>query len=293
MLIASLERAHVEIADAVTTRLCVRPGSIFRRAGELVCRKHVDTVLAALAQDLGSGSTDALRGAVQTLIGELSAHLTFSDLRFFVQTLRSQVGGTLTFEPGDTPPQQEQQQIADWFFELVLVSAMRFTAHREKMLQERAAKLEFERLESQLAELQIALGEKTKLLEMIRQASTPIVPIVRGILVMPLVGMFDTFRAQLLTEKLLHEVARSHARTVILDISGVPVFDTQSAELIVRLARTARMLGTTLFLVGMSPANASTIVGLGIDLVGLETFATLQDGLARALMLQRLEIVPV
>lgn len=125
----------------------------------------------------------------------------------------------------------------------------------------------------------------------IRQASTPIAPVVRGILVVPLVGVFDAFRAEVLTEKLLEEVARVHARSVILDISGVPMFDTESAQLIIRLARTVRLLGTEIILVGMSPGNARTIVDLGIDLVGLRTLGTLQDGLAQALVLQRLQIV--
>jgi rsbT co-antagonist protein RsbR len=116
---------------------------------------------------------------------------------------------------------------------------------------------------------------------------------VQGIHVVPLVGMFDAFRAELLTEKLLHEVARVHARAVILDISGVPVFDTEAAQLIIRLARAVRLLGTEVIVVGMSSENARTIVELGVDLSGLATLGTLQDGVAHALLRQRLEIAPV
>ena len=46
-----------------------------------------------------------------------------------------------------------------------------------------------------------------------------------------------------------------------------------------------------MYLVGMSPQNARTIVALGIDLGSIQTFADLQDGLATALRRQRLAIV--
>ncbi|MCA9700713.1 MAG: STAS domain-containing protein, partial [Myxococcales bacterium] len=142
-------------------------------------------------------------------------------------------------------------------------------------------------------ELEVALDEKTKLLDMIRQASTPIAPVVDGILVVPLVGTFDSERAAFLTEKLLQEVARARAQTVILDISGVPVVDTDAAQLIIRLSRSVRLIGSGLFLVGLSPINAATIVRLGIELDTLETFSTLRDGLAQALKRQRRKIVSV
>lgn len=280
---------HAELAAAVTQVLVSRATSTFHHLGDDACRNHVGAILSALAQDLGSGKHQAGRSAMQAVIEALAAEgLTFADLRFLVQTLRSRV--LPFFAEAD---QRVARQHDDWWFELLLVGTMQFVAARERQLQERSVKLELGRLETQLAELEAALQEKTRLLEVIRQASTPIVPVVQGIHVVPLVGMFDAFRAELLTEKLLHEVSRVHARAVILDISGVPVFDTQAAQLIIRLARAVRLLGTEVIVVGMSAANARTIVELGVDLSGLTTLGTLQDGVARALVLQRLKIVPV
>lgn len=277
------------LVDAVTQRLLSRAVSTFRFAGEDASRAHVEALLAALEHDLASGKREAVRTAAQTVIEELSAHgLTFADLRFLMQTLRSVVHEGL----GATD-EVLRAGLDHWFFELVMVATMRFVVVREDQIQERTVKLELGRLESQLEELRLTLEEKTRLLEVIRQASTPIVPVVQGIHVVPLVGMFDAFRAELLTEKLLHEVARVHARTVILDISGVPVFDTEAAQMIIRLTRTVRLLGTKVVVVGMSSANARTIVELGVDLSGLETLGTLQDGVARALALQRLKIATV
>jgi rsbT co-antagonist protein RsbR len=54
-----------------------------------------------------------------------------------------------------------------------------------------------------------------------------------------------------------------------------------------------RLLGATLILVGLSPGVAATIVELGVDLTGLVTLGTLQAGLAHALKLRKLQIVPL
>ncbi|HEY8377973.1 MAG TPA: STAS domain-containing protein [Nannocystis sp.] len=267
-----------------------KTGSAFRVAGIEVCRRHAEAIVAALHTDLTANKRDAGRAAVLALITELAPQgLSFADLRFFVQTLRRLALAALAEASADA---DQRAAVEEWSFELVLVVAMRYVVRREQAMQEQAAKLEIEKLESQLAELSAALEEKTRLVEIIRQASTPIVPVVEGILVVPLVGMFDSFRAGLLTEKLLQEVSRTRARVVIVDISGVPLFDSESAQLVIRLTQAVRLLGTTMILVGVSPAIAGTIVSLGVDLSGLTTLGTLQDGLEHALALQRLAITP-
>lgn len=283
----SLEHQHAAMVEAATARLVGRQASAFRKLGEQACRAHVDAAVAALRADLSSGKHEAVRKVVNDLVEQLAGvNLVFSDLRFFALTLRDVVRQQVASEPAEL-----RLQIEGWFFELVLVCSMAFAVQREAQLQKRSAELEVQQLQSQLGELKDALAEKTQLLEMIRQASTPIAPVVDGILVVPLVGMFDAFRAELVTEKLLDEISTTRAKVVILDVTGVPVFDTEAAQRIIRLAHTVRLLGAELMLVGMSPENARTIVDLGIDLTRFRTFATLQAGLAQALLRQRLRIV--
>lgn len=288
MTLALIDRERDRICDALTTRICDRSSSVYHRLGESACRRFAEQGVRALERDLGSDKTDAAREFAYALIDELGEHrLTFADLRLYALSLRREARALLTAAGGSD---QLRANVEAWFFELLMVSTMRFMAWRDEAARRDSAKQSVTRLEGQLAELAAALDEKTQLLEVIRQASTPIVPVVRGILVVPLVGTFDMFRAELLTERLLHEVVRLQARTAILDISGVPLFDTHAAQLILRLARSVRLLGSRVFLVGMSPETARTIVGLGVDLGAVESHATLQDGLARALALQRMTI---
>ncbi|HEY0135895.1 MAG TPA: STAS domain-containing protein, partial [Nannocystis sp.] len=237
--------------------------------------------------DLETHKFAAMRAAVLAFVEEMSPRgLGYADLRALVQALR----GAVLAVPAAAG---QRSEVEAWFFELAMVGTMQFVAYRETRLQEQAARVEVQHLESQLDEIKAAYAEKTDLLERIRQSSTPVAPVVEGILVVPLVGLFDTMRAELLTDRLLQEITRARASVVILDISGVPSFDVQAAELIIRLGGAVRLLGAQLILVGVSPATASTMVEMGVVLTGLRAMGSLQDGLALALRLRRLKIAPL
>jgi anti-anti-sigma regulatory factor len=114
---------------------------------------------------------------------------------------------------------------------------------------------------------------------LIQELSAPILPLADDIIALPLVGAIDSLRASRITELLLATISRTHARAVIVDISGVPVVDTSVANHLLRTAAQSRLLGTTLILVGISPEIAQTMVQIGIDLSSVRTFSTLRDGL--------------
>jgi rsbT co-antagonist protein RsbR len=117
----------------------------------------------------------------------------------------------------------------------------------------------------------------------LRELSTPLIPISDDVLVMPLVGALDTSRAQQVVEALLQGVAAGHARFAILDITGVPVVDTQVANALLQAAQSVRLLGAQVLITGIRPEVAQTLVGLGVDLGRMITRATLQDGIAYAM----------
>jgi len=58
--------------------------------------------------------------------------------------------------------------------------------------------------------------------------------------------------------------------------------ETAVANALLQAARSAQLLGAYPILVGISPAVAETLVGLGVQLHDLRTAATLQQGLALA-----------
>jgi rsbT co-antagonist protein RsbR len=126
----------------------------------------------------------------------------------------------------------------------------------------------------------------------IRELSTPIIPVHTGVLVLPLVGAIDSYRAGQIMEALLEGIGREQADVVIIDITGVPMVDTGVGNYLLQAARAARLLGSRVVLVGISAEIAQTIVQLGVDLSDITTHADLQAGIAYALGTLGLEIRP-
>jgi anti-anti-sigma regulatory factor len=114
------------------------------------------------------------------------------------------------------------------------------------------------------------------------ELSTPLIPISDQVMVMPLIGAVDSRRAQQVLEALLEGVASSRALVAILDITGVPVVDTQVANALLRAAQAVKLLGAQIVLTGIRPEVAQTLVGLGADLNGIVTCGSLQTGIAYA-----------
>jgi rsbT co-antagonist protein RsbR len=114
------------------------------------------------------------------------------------------------------------------------------------------------------------------------ELSTPLIPISDQIVAMPLIGSVDSRRAQQVIETLLQGIAASGAQVAILDITGVPVVDTQVADALIRAAQAVKLLGAQVVLTGIRPEVAQTLVGLGTDLRGIVTRSSLQSGIAYA-----------
>lgn len=119
--------------------------------------------------------------------------------------------------------------------------------------------------------------------EVIRDISVPILPLSDAALVIPLVGTLDPNRLVVLQERALHAINRSAARYVILDITGVLLIDTQSAQGLMDVVVAARLLGSQVLMVGVRPEVAQALVELNIDFRQVTTRATLQSGIAYVL----------
>lgn len=125
----------------------------------------------------------------------------------------------------------------------------------------------------------------------LQELSAPLIPVMEGITVMPLVGTIDTDRAKLIMENLLNGVIKNHAEVVLIDITGVPVVDTMVAHHIIQAAEAVRLVGSQCILVGIRPEIAQTIVNLGIDLRNFPTKSSLQKGFRTALEMTGAKVV--
>ena len=123
----------------------------------------------------------------------------------------------------------------------------------------------------------------------IAELSTPLIPITDDVLVMPLIGMMDSMRAKQVMDSLLNGLASSRGRVAILDITGVPVVDTATANALIQAAHAARLLGAEVILTGIRPEVAQTLVAIDARLGQITTRGTLQSAIKFALGRRRLD----
>ena len=114
------------------------------------------------------------------------------------------------------------------------------------------------------------------------EMSTPVTALWDDILMLPLVGIIDSRRAQEVMSSMLARIAETRSKVIILDISGVAVVDTAVANHLIKITKATALMGCSCTISGLSPAIAQTIVELGIDVGDVKTTATLRDALADA-----------
>lgn len=113
--------------------------------------------------------------------------------------------------------------------------------------------------------------------EELLEVSTPVVELWDGILALPVIGTLDSSRAQAVMEGLLQAIVDYEAKIAIIDITGVPAVDTQTAQHLLKTVTAAELMGAKCYVSGVRPQIAQTIVQLGLDLGGMQTKGSLMS----------------
>jgi rsbT co-antagonist protein RsbR len=117
------------------------------------------------------------------------------------------------------------------------------------------------------------------------EMSTPVTPIWEGILLLPLLGILDSSRAQDIMNKSLSKIAIERTKVFILDISGVASVDTAVANQLIKITKATQLMGCDAIISGISPSIARTIIELGVNVGEVKTTSTLRDAFEIALKL--------
>ncbi|MEO2224487.1 STAS domain-containing protein [Priestia megaterium] len=114
----------------------------------------------------------------------------------------------------------------------------------------------------------------------IDELSVPIVRMTETVGILPLVGNLDTKRAQILIENALTKSSEYHLAWLIMDLSAVPIIDTMVADQLFKVIRGLELIGVNVVLSGIRSEIAQTMVGLGIKIDHVKTFASLHQAVA-------------
>jgi rsbT co-antagonist protein RsbR len=131
--------------------------------------------------------------------------------------------------------------------------------------------------------------QQKEMLEM----STPVIKLWEGVLAVPLIGTLDSARTQIVMENLLQRIIETGSKVAILDITGVPTVDTQTAQHLIKTVSATRLMGADCIISGIRPQIAQTIVHLGIDIFDITTKATMADAIKEALVVTGWTVKPL
>lgn len=226
-----------------------------------------------LASAIGTMGGLIMRG------GEQSVYLPTINLLIFATLVGCLIVGWLVANTSAMQAQQARKEA-----EQAALALQEANSSLEQRVAERTAEVQ-----ANMVALQHQSLEQARLLEQIEQQrqairglSVPVIPVSDQVMVMPLVGELDAERLTTIHTQALQSFERNKARILAIDVTGVPLIDTQIAQGLMRISQAARLLGGSVILVGIRPEVAQTIVSLGMDVREMLTASDLKSALSLA-----------
>lgn len=120
--------------------------------------------------------------------------------------------------------------------------------------------------------------------KLVEHLSVPIIPVSQTVAVLPLIGTFDSYRMEIIEEKVLTDIAKLRILTLIIDLSGITDMDEVTISHFQKVLIGITLMGAKSVITGLRPELVRKMVHLGIDLhTYTETKATLQQTLNKYL----------
>ena len=128
-----------------------------------------------------------------------------------------------------------------------------------------------------ITRLEAIVEDRTRdLKKLVQDLSSPIIPVLENIVVVPLMGQFDENRSSELIEKTLQGVMQYRATIIIFDVTGMNELDGHVLSLLENVTQAVSLVGATPVIVGITPELSIHLVKRGVYLRDLKCFATLK-----------------
>lgn len=113
----------------------------------------------------------------------------------------------------------------------------------------------------------------------INKLSAPIVPIQKGIAILPLVGDINYERVQHLLDYVIPTIPDLDIDHLIIDFSGILMIDTEIAQHVFTIHNVLELLGIHVMFTGIRPNLSMVIVRAGIDFTSFHTFGSVKHAI--------------
>ncbi|SDO38705.1 Anti-anti-sigma regulatory factor (antagonist of anti-sigma factor) [Alkalicoccus daliensis] len=115
--------------------------------------------------------------------------------------------------------------------------------------------------------------------EQVENAVVPIVTIGEGVVILPLTGIINEERAQVILDQVLEFCATEATDYVILDISGLVQDEEAMTEKLVHLMTSLNLVGATAIITGVRPDQARTLHKQNLTSYEINIKTSVQDAL--------------
>lgn len=116
--------------------------------------------------------------------------------------------------------------------------------------------------------------------QQIRLLSTPILEVWNNVLLIPLLGVLNAERADMLSDSLLEHIVSRRATHIIVDATGLAAVDADVAQRLLGIVSAAGLLGAKGIIVGIRRDVATSLVEANVDLSRFATFPNVRAALA-------------
>lgn len=137
----------------------------------------------------------------------------------------------------------------------------------------------FEKMRTAIREL---LEKQSKTIDAL---SASLIPLTDDVGVMVLIGSFDEHSVSMVRKNLTEGLHRKFHQVVILDVTGVPTVDALIVEGLVKVAKTAHLMGSQVIFSGIQADMAMNMANLNLDMQGIRTQNSLQNAINEAFTL--------
>lgn len=121
--------------------------------------------------------------------------------------------------------------------------------------------------------------------QLVENLSVPIIPINSSVCILPLIGAVDSFRTNILEEKVLIEIGRSRIQTLIIDMSGIANMEAEVIHHLMKIIDGTAMMGCKSVITGLRAEVVRKMINLDLNFDHkTKTLGTLQQALKEYLV---------
>jgi rsbT co-antagonist protein RsbR len=121
--------------------------------------------------------------------------------------------------------------------------------------------------------------------QLVENLSVPIIPINTSVCILPLIGSVDSFRTNILEEKVLTEIGRSRIQTLIIDLSGIANMEIEVIHHLMKIIDGTAMMGCKSVITGLRAEVVRKMIHLDLSFdKKTKTLGTLQQALKEYLV---------